>query len=74
VKEHSLYFEFQSPHEVLDLLTKSSVRIAMVLELQTKEVLHCIHQAILEGTQKYKHADGFRIGWPALVASGKKPL
>jgi len=74
VHEHSLHFEFQSPHEVLDLLTKSSVRIAMVLELQTKEALHCIHQAILEGTQKYKHADGFRIGWPALVASGKKPL
>ena len=32
-----LHFEFQYPHEVLDLLTKSSVRIAMVLELSTKK-------------------------------------
>jgi hypothetical protein len=45
----------------------------MVLELQAKEALARIHRAILEGAQKYNRTEGFRIGWPALVASGRKP-
>lgn len=73
VQEHALRFELQSPQQALDLISKSSVRMAMVLELQTKEALACIHQAILVGVQAHKHKEGFRIGWPALVVSGRKP-
>ena len=73
VQEYALHFELTSAQEALDLIAKSSVRMAMVLELQTKEALARIHQAILEGAQKYNRAGGFRIGWPALVASGRKP-
>lgn len=73
VREYPLQFELKSAQEALDLLTKSSVRMAMVLELQTKEALTRIHQAILEGAQNYNRKDGFRIGWPALVASARKP-
>jgi SAM-dependent methyltransferase len=71
--EHALHFELKSAQDALDLLTKSSVRIAMVLELQTKQALARIHGAILERAEKYRKPDGFRIGWPALVASGEKP-
>ena len=73
VKEYPLHFELKSAQEALDLITKSSVRMAMVLELQTKEALARIHRAILEDAQKYNRPEGFRIGWPALVASGRKP-
>lgn len=73
VQEHALQFELQSPQEALDLISKSSVRMAMVLELQTKEALARIHEAILLGAQAHKRKDGFRIGWPAIVASGTKP-
>jgi SAM-dependent methyltransferase len=73
VQEYALHFELRSAQEALDLITKSSVRMAMVLELQTKEALARIHRAILEGAQKYNRTEGFRIGWPALVASGRKP-
>jgi len=73
LREYALHFELKSAQEALDLITKSSVRMAMVLELQTKEALARIHNAILEGAQKYNRIEGFRIGWPALVASGKKP-
>jgi hypothetical protein len=47
--------------------------MAMVLELQTKDALGRIHEAILKGVQAHKHKDGFRIGWPAIVVSAKKP-
>jgi hypothetical protein len=46
--------------------------MAMVLELQTKEALGRIHEAILTGAQAYKRKDGFRIGWPAIVAAARK--
>jgi SAM-dependent methyltransferase len=72
VQEHALHFELRTPQDALDLLKKSSVRIAMVLELQTKQALADIHQAILVGVQKYNTVNAFRIGWPALVASGTK--
>jgi ubiquinone/menaquinone biosynthesis C-methylase UbiE len=73
VQEHALQFEPQSPQQALDLISKSTVRMAMVLELQTKEALARIYEAILVGVQAYKRKEGFRIGWPALVVSGRKP-
>jgi hypothetical protein len=72
LQEHALQFEPRSPQEVLDLLSKSTVRTAMLLELQTKEALARIHEAILIGAQAYKRKEGFRIGWPAIVVSGRK--
>ncbi len=73
VREHALVYELQSPQQALDLISKSSVRMAMVLELQSKEALVRIHEAILIGVQAYKRKEGFRIGWPAIVVSGRKP-
>jgi SAM-dependent methyltransferase len=73
VREHALVYEFQSPQQVLDLIYKSSVRTAMVLELQSKEALARITKAILTGAQAYKRKDNFRIGSPAIVVSGRKP-
>jgi SAM-dependent methyltransferase len=73
VQEYALHCELSSPRDALDLITKGTVRTAMVLELQTNEARDRIHQEILEGAQKYNRGKGFRIGWPALVASGRKP-
>lgn len=73
VNEHALVYELQSAQQALDLIYKSAVRMAMVLELQTKEALGRIHEAILTGAQAYKRKDGFRIGWPAIVAAAKRP-
>lgn len=73
VREHALTYELQSPQQALDLIHKSSVRMAMVLELQTKEALGRIHEAILAGVQECKSEAAFRIGWPAIVVSGMKP-
>jgi ubiquinone/menaquinone biosynthesis C-methylase UbiE len=73
VREHSLVYELESPQQVLDLIYKSAVRMAMVLELQTKEALARIHEAILTGALAFKRKEGFRIGWPAIIAAARKP-
>jgi ubiquinone/menaquinone biosynthesis C-methylase UbiE len=63
----------RSPQEVLDLIYKSTVRTALVLERQTEEARQRINQAIIEGALKHKRGAGFQITWPANVASGRKP-
>lgn len=73
VHERALVHEFQSPEQVLDLIYKSSVRTAMMLELQSKEAVARIHEAIVSGARAYKREGNFRLHWPALVASGAKP-
>lgn len=73
VQEHALRFDLQSPQGALDLISRSSVRTAMVLDLQSPEARARIEEAILAGVQAYKRERGFSIGWPALVASGRKP-
>ena len=73
VEEHALAHEPQSTQQLLDLIYKSSVRTAMVLELQTEEARGRIHAAIVEGARAYKQGEGFRIRWPALIAKARKP-
>jgi ubiquinone/menaquinone biosynthesis C-methylase UbiE len=73
VREHWLVHEVRSPQEVIDLINKSSVRTAMVLELQSKEALERIHEALLSGMSAFKRDDGYRIGWPAIIAAARKP-
>jgi SAM-dependent methyltransferase len=72
VSEHPLAYQFSSPEDVLDLIYKSSVRTAMVLELQSDEARARIHEAILEGVRAHERQGTLRIGWPALVMSGTK--
>jgi SAM-dependent methyltransferase len=70
VEEFPLVFEVEEPKQVLGLLSKSSVRMAKVLELQTQEALRRIQEEILQQTEHFKRGRLYRIGWPALVASG----
>jgi ubiquinone/menaquinone biosynthesis C-methylase UbiE len=73
MQEVTLLYEPRSQQDVLDLIYKSSVRMAMVLEMQTKEALGRIHDAILTGALKFRRSGGFRIAWPANIASAAKP-
>jgi SAM-dependent methyltransferase len=72
VREHALYFEPRSAQQALDLISRSSVRMAMVLELQASDALSRIHEAILAGMDTYRTGQGFRVGWPALIVSASK--
>ena len=62
-----------SPREVLDLIYKSTVRTALVLERQTDEARQRINQAIIDAAVRHQRGGDFKITWPANVASGRKP-
>jgi hypothetical protein len=62
-----------SPQEVLDLIYKSTVRTALVLERQTDEARQRINQAIIDAAVRHQRGGDFKITWPANVASGRKP-
>jgi ubiquinone/menaquinone biosynthesis C-methylase UbiE len=72
--EHPLVYEIGSPREAVDLITKSGVRMAMLLDAQAAAAREKIERAIAEGVEKkHKVAGGYRIGWLAVLASGRKP-
>jgi ubiquinone/menaquinone biosynthesis C-methylase UbiE len=73
IRELALAYEPQSRQELLDLIYKSSVRMAMVLELQSKEALARIHEHILAGAERSRQGRGFRIAFPAIIAGARKP-
>jgi hypothetical protein len=51
---------------------KSTVRAAMLLEHQAPEAHGKIHQAIIDGLAKYRSNEGYRLAWPAILASAQK--
>lgn len=74
VKELPLYWNPTSPEDLLSFLEKSSVRMAMMVEKQTPEALQKIHQSILDGAQRFKRGNSYRLEWPAVMAIASKPL
>lgn len=74
VKEIPLRWSPASPDELISFLEKSSVRTAMLLEKQTPEALALIHKTILDGAQRLKRSNSYRLEWPAVMAVARKPL
>jgi len=71
--EHALVCDIPTPQYALDMICRSGVRSAMLLDLQTKEARARIEEALLAGAMKFKRGDGLRFAFPAIVASGAKP-
>ena len=62
-----------TPQDVLDIIYKSTVRTALMLDAQTAEARQQIHQAILRGVEQYHIGERFEIAIPALMATAFKP-
>ena len=62
----------KTPHDVLDLIYKSTVRTPMLLEAQTPEARERIHDAILAGAAKHRVPDGIAIAIPAVMVTATK--
>jgi len=73
VTELPLVWEAKSPQEALDILYKSTVRMAMTLELQSPDALAQIHQAVLNQMLRLKTGEVTRLAWPAVMAVAEKP-
>ncbi len=72
VSEINLSWKPREPNDVLDMIYKSSVRTAKLLELQSSAARDNIHQHILEQAAKVIDA-GEELPWPAVMAIGTKP-
>lgn len=70
--EVALQYDLPAPQAVLESVERAGVRTAMVLALQTKEARARIEQAILDQASRFRHGNGLRFAFPALIASGAK--
>ena len=58
--------------EVLDFLTKSTVRLSMVLQAQSPDARPAIDRAIENGLASYVVGEAVRVPMPALLVAGRK--
>ena len=72
VSEIPLGWRPNDHREVLDMIYKSSVRTAKLLELQSAMALESIHQNILEQTRALIETNE-ELPWPAIMAVATKP-
>ena len=70
--EEALRYDLPSPQAVLESVERAGVRTAMVLSVQSKEARARIERALIEGASRFRHGDGLRFAFPAIVASGRK--
>jgi len=72
--EAMLHYEVPSPQAVIDSVMRGGVRSALVLGRQSREARLRIEQAIREGAERFRRGDRLRFAFPAIVASGRKPI
>ena len=73
IERHALVCDMPTPQHALDMIRRSGVRSAMMLDLQTKEACARIEEALMAGAMKFKRGDTLHFAFPAIVASGAKP-
>jgi SAM-dependent methyltransferase len=71
VVEVPLAFRAAAASDVL-ALTKTAVRMEMMIQRQSAQAMERIRQAIVEGAGKFRTPAGFEIPMPAVIASGVK--
>lgn len=64
----------REPHDVLDLMYKSTVRGTLLLAAQTDEARSKIHQAILEGAERYRRTEGLTMALPVKLVVASRML
>jgi hypothetical protein len=69
--EVPLAFRAAAASDVL-ALTKTAVRMEMMIQRQSAQAMERIRQAIVEGAGKFRTPAGFEIPMPAVIASGVK--
>ncbi len=73
VTEIPIVWRCASPHDAVEVIYKSTVRTAMLLERQTPEARERIHQAIIEGAARFRQDGGYAMNFPAVLVAARKP-
>jgi ubiquinone/menaquinone biosynthesis C-methylase UbiE len=63
----------QSPEAFIEMMEKSTVRAAMLVEFQTPEARERIKSAMREGAEEFRTGDGYESSWSAVLISAGKP-
>lgn len=61
------------PEDVLEFAYRSTVRMPMVLRLQSDDARERIHAAIVEGVERFNNAGRIEIPMPAVMGWARKP-
>lgn len=62
-----------SPTEFIDMMEKSTVRAAMLVEFQAPEARERVKAAMLESAEEFRVGDGYESCWSAVLVSAAKP-
>ncbi len=73
VQSLPLLWKGRSGADCLDLIYSGTVRIAMLLEQQPGKALEKIHDAVIEGAERFRRNELIELAWPATLASATKP-
>lgn len=72
VSEIPLVWRCASAQDAVEVIYKSTVRTAMLLERQAPEARERIHQAIIEGVERFRQDGGYAMDFPAVLVAARK--
>jgi SAM-dependent methyltransferase len=73
VREVPLIWQAASPGAVIDMVYKSTVRAALLLEHQTPDARERIHAAVIDGAAQFKRDGTYTLAFPAVLSAARKP-
>ena len=73
VREQPLTWRAASAEAIVDMIYKSTVRMAMLLEQQAPEARERIHQAIMDDAARLARGGTYTMAFPAVMAAARKP-
>lgn len=73
VTDIPLVWRCATAQDAVEVIYKSTVRTAMLLERQTAKARERIHQAIVDGAARFRQDGGYAMAFPAVLVAAHKP-
>lgn len=72
-REIPLDFHPPSAPAVVEMIERSTVRMALILERQSPDAAERIRQAIADGAESFLGPEGYRLAMPAMLTAATRP-
>lgn len=73
VTEIPLVWRCATAQDAVEVIYKSTVRTAMLLEQQTAQERERIQKVIIDGAARFREGRGYALAFPAVLVAGHKP-
>jgi ubiquinone/menaquinone biosynthesis C-methylase UbiE len=70
--ELPLRWTVPAAEDVLGFVLKSAVRVGFVLDRQTSKARESVHEAILDGAEKFRRGEVYEMAFPATLTAAEK--